>query len=111
MAKYSDIKGVTVQTLSTDTIASQIAGGSWTAGGNLPGPRDECAGGGTLTAGIQFGGYDPPSSVYRAETFEYNGTAWTEGGNMTNDRSNFGGLGTQTAALAVGGQSPEFPLD
>ena len=106
MAKYSDIKGFTVQTLSTDTIASQIAGGSWSAGGNLPGPRDETTGGGTLTAGIQFGGYSPPESAYKPETFEYNGTAWTEGGDMSNARSNFGGLGTQTAALAVGGQNP-----
>jgi hypothetical protein len=104
MAKYSDIKGFTVQTLSTDTVASQQAGGSWSSGGNLPGGRDETTGGGTLTAGIQFGGYDHPS--YKPETFEYNGTAWTEGGDMSNARSNFGGLGTQTAALAVGGQNP-----
>jgi hypothetical protein len=104
MAKYSDIKGFTVQTLSTDTVASQIAGGSWSAGGNLPGGRDETTGGGTLTAGILFGGYDHPA--YKPETFEYNGTAWTEGGDMSNARSNFGGLGTQTAALAVGGQNP-----
>ena len=106
MAKYSDIKGFTVQTLSTDTVASQIAGGSWSAGGNLPGARDETTGGGTLTAGILFGGYDPPGTAYKPETFEYNGTAWTEGGDMSNARSNFGGLGTQTAALAVGGQNP-----
>ena len=106
MAKYSSIKGFTVQTLSTDTVASQIAGGSWSAGGNLPGARDETTGGGTLTAGIQFGGYNPPGSAYKPETFEYNGTAWTEGGDMSNARSNFGGLGTQTAALAVGGQNP-----
>ena len=106
MAKYSDIKGFTVQTLSSDTVASQIAGGSWSSGGNLPGPRDETTGGGTLTAGILFGGYSPPESAYKPETFEYNGTAWTEGGDMSNARSNFGGLGTQTAALAVGGQNP-----
>ena len=106
MAKYSDIKGFTVQTLSTDTVASQIAGGSWSAGGSLPGARDETTGGGTLTAGILFGGYDPPGTAYKAETFEYNGTAWTEGGDMSNARNNFGGLGTQTAALAVGGQNP-----
>ena len=43
MANYSDIKGFTVQTLSTDTIASQIAGGSWSGGGNLPGKKDELA--------------------------------------------------------------------
>ena len=106
MAKYSNIKGFTVQTVSSDPVASQISGGSWSAGGNLPGPRDETTGAGTLTAGIQFGGYSPPESAYKPETFEYNGTAWTEGGDMSNARSNFGGLGTQTAALAIGGQNP-----
>ena len=34
MAKYSDIKGFTVQTL-TDTIANQMVGGSWASGGNV----------------------------------------------------------------------------
>jgi len=77
MSKYKEIKGFTVQTLSTDTIASQIAGGSWSAGGNLPGPRDETAGAGTLNAGIQFAGYSPPASAYQTETNEYNGTAWS----------------------------------
>jgi len=109
MATYKKEKGFAVQTLSTDTIASQIAGGSWSSGGNLPGARDECAGGGTLTAGIQFGGYSPPESAYKTETFEYDGTAWTEGGDMSSGRSNFGGAGTQTAALAIGGQSPGVP--
>ena len=35
MANYSDIKGFTVQTLSTDTIASAIDGGSWASAPNL----------------------------------------------------------------------------
>ena len=35
MAKYSDIKGFTVQTLSTDTVASQGAGGTWSSGGDM----------------------------------------------------------------------------
>ena len=35
MAKYSDIKGFTVQTLSTDTIASQALGGAWASGGSM----------------------------------------------------------------------------
>ena len=32
MAKYSDIKGFTVQTLSTDTVANQFAGGGVNGG-------------------------------------------------------------------------------
>ena len=35
MAKYSDIKGFTVQTLSSDTATSGIAAGSWASGGSL----------------------------------------------------------------------------
>ena len=36
MAKYSDIKGFTVQTVSTDPAASAAAGGTWASGGSLP---------------------------------------------------------------------------
>ena len=35
MANYSDIKGFTVQTLSSDTAASVADTGSWASGGSL----------------------------------------------------------------------------
>ena len=35
MATYAKEKGFTVQTLSTDPVASQALGGSWSSGGNL----------------------------------------------------------------------------
>ena len=55
MAKYSDIKGFTVQTLSTDTIASQIAGGAWASGGNINNARSNTGvGSGTQTAAIKL---------------------------------------------------------
>ena len=38
-------------------------------GGNLP-MQDELLEAELLTAGIQFGGYDPPGSAYK-QTFEY----------------------------------------
>ena len=50
MAKYSDIKGFTVQTLSSDTVASQIAGGSWASGGSLNTARGFSSGGGAGTS-------------------------------------------------------------
>ena len=51
MAKYSDIKGFTVQTLSSDPVASGLPGGSWASGGNLNTARRDYAGGcGTQTA-------------------------------------------------------------
>ena len=54
MAKYSDIKGFTVQTLSTDTVASQFAGGSWASGGDLNTARRILAGAGIQTADVNF---------------------------------------------------------
>ena len=60
MAKYSDIKGFTVQTLSTDTVASQAAGGSWASGGNLNQTANRGAmSAGTPTAGAVAGGFAP----------------------------------------------------
>ena len=35
MSKYKEIKGFKVQTLASDTIASQYAGGTWATGGTL----------------------------------------------------------------------------
>ena len=57
MANYSDIKGFTVQTLSTDTIANQAAGGTWASGGNMnSGKYAGIGGAGTQTAGLAFAG-------------------------------------------------------
>jgi len=76
MAKYSDIKGFTVQTLSTDTVASQILGGTWASGANLNTGRDQGGGAGvSQTATVVFGGQEPTAS---AKTESYNGSAWTE---------------------------------
>ena len=35
MAKYSDIKGFTVQTLSSDTVDNAVPVGTWASGGAL----------------------------------------------------------------------------
>ena len=78
MAKYSDIKGFTVQTLSTDTVASQAAGGSWASGGSLNTGRTAGGGCGIQTAALYFAG-DPVGSV-GALNEEYNGSSWTEKG-------------------------------
>ena len=58
MANYSDIKGFTVQTLSTDTVASQFAGGAWASGGAIPVNINSGVGFGTQTAALVGGGYD-----------------------------------------------------
>ena len=63
MAKYSDIKGFTVQTLSSDPVASGLPGGSWASGGNLNTGRDYAGGCGSQTAGLVFSGaVNPPST-------------------------------------------------
>jgi hypothetical protein len=99
MAKYSDIKGFTVQTLSTDTVASQAALGSWASGGNLNTGRNGVRGAGvSQTATVVFGGND--GSV-TGKTENYNGSSWTETTDMNTGKTNSVGTGTYTAAIAA----------
>ena len=103
MAKYSDIKGFTVQTLSTDTIANQAAGGSWASGGDMNTARRALASAGIQTAAITFGGY---TTTQVALNEQYNGSSWTEVGDLNVAKHGIRGVGIYTAALAVGGFSP-----
>jgi hypothetical protein len=103
MAKYSDIKGFTVQTLSTDTIANQAAGGSWASGGDMNTARRALASAGIQTAAITFGGY---TTTQVALNEQYNGSSWTEVGDLNAARHGIRGVGIYTAALAVGGLNP-----
>ena len=107
MAKYSDIKGFTVQTLSTDTIASQAAGGSWASGGDLNAARESIAGAGSQTAALAFGG-NTPGSPKSAANENYNGTSWTELADLNVGRGAIFGYGTTTAAIGSGGLTYPF---
>ena len=100
MATYAKEKGFTVQTLSTDTAASQVAGGSWASGGNMNTAREEGGGAGTQTAGLAFGGNTGSDSALNES---YNGSSWTEVADLNDARKNASGFGTQTAALLAGG--------
>jgi hypothetical protein len=101
MAKYSDIKGFTVQTLSTDTIASQFVGGAWASSNNLNTARYRGVGTGTQTAGLVAGGY---SSI--VDTEQYNGSSWTEVNNLNTGRDQGGNnVGTYSATLFMSGES------
>jgi len=106
MAKYSDIKGFTVQTLSTDTVASQAAGGSWASGGNLNTAKTANTGSGTQTAALDAGGEMGPPSTYHGSE-EYNGSSWTEGGNLNSLRAQLAAsqAGTQTATIVFLGRT------
>ena len=107
MAKYSDIKGFTVQTLSTDTIASAIDGGSWASGGDLNTQRRGMGGAGTAnTALLASAGDSPPGSggPFSVLNEQYNGTSWTEVADLNLGRKFVGDGGTQTAAIIYGGR-------
>ena len=105
MANYSDIKGFTVQTLSTDTIASQAAGGSWASGGSLNTARSGSGGTGTTTSALVFGGY--PGSGFSATNESYNGSSFTEVADINSARRSLMSAGiANTAALAIAGYQP-----
>lgn len=102
MAKYSDIKGFTVQTVSSDPIASQALGGAWASGGALNSERSQMAGVGSQTAALGFGG-NTPGSPKSAANEQYNGSSWTELGDLNSARAGMYGFGTTTAAIGSGG--------
>ena len=104
MAKYSDIKGFTVQTVSTDPVASGIAGATWSSIASLNTARESVSSGGTTTAGIVAGGYDGEGypSGYTGLTETWNGSAWTETADMNSGRTTHG-FGTSTALIAGAG--------
>jgi hypothetical protein len=103
MAKYSDIKGFTVQTLSSDTVASRAGGGSWSSGGDLNTARSYLVGVGISTAALAAGGY---TGSYTGKTESYNGTSWTETTDLNTSRGSGGGAGTYTASIYFGGSDP-----
>jgi len=104
MSKYKEIKGFKVQTLASDTIASQVLGGTWASAASLNTARGNgnSSNQGTSTNTIYFGGY-PPAPSRLAITESWNGTAWTEVNDLNQGRSNQGGAGVYTAALCYGG--------
>ena len=78
-------------------------GTSWSEGNNQSQGRSDIGTGGTLTAGIIFGGQGPGPVVY-TNTELYDGTNWTAGPAMNNARGQLGGSGIQTAAIGFGGR-------
>ena len=106
MAKYSYIKGFTVQTLSSDTVASQAGGGSWASGGSMNTARRRILGSGTQTAAIGVAGY---STAAQALAEQYNGSSWTEVADLNTQRDSGGmaGLAPYTATIYfAGGNAP-----
>jgi hypothetical protein len=104
MANYSDIKGFTVQTLSSDPAASIAATGSWASGGTMNTGRSDLAGLGIQTSAMAVAGYSGSTS---SAVENYDGTSWTEIAELNSARNSLGGFGaTNTASIACGGRSP-----
>jgi hypothetical protein len=78
MSTYKEIKGFKVQTLSSDPVASGLAGASWSSGGSLNVGKywNGRSGAGTQTAGLIAGGHNGSGQVGTTES--YNGSSWTE---------------------------------
>jgi len=105
MSKYKEIKGFKVQTLATDTTASQVLGGTWASGGNLPTALSSVRGLGPQTAAVAVGGTTAPGPANSA-TFHYDGSSWSTPPatlNTARGFANISKLGTQTAGIYFGG--------
>ena len=103
MAKYSDIKGFTVQTVSTDPAASVVDSGSWSSTANMNTARSQVDGCGIITAALATGGY---TTTNVANTESWNGSAWSEVNNLNASTRDKAVFGTYTAAIAAGGNPP-----
>jgi hypothetical protein len=100
--------GVTNPSGGTSTLSEEYDGTNWTT---VPGVTVSPSGsaamgsGGTQTAAIGAGGYNP-GTPHAATSETYDGSSWTAGGTMNQGRRDFaaGVMGTTTAGLAVGGR-------
>jgi len=117
MADYRAIKGLNIQSVSSDNATIQLgdiwynstlgkirvgktSSASWASGGNMNTVKHSSMGAGTQTAGLAAGGL---AASFTADSEEYDGSTWTEGNNLNQARTQLGGTGTQTAALAAAG--------
>ena len=93
MSTFKEIQGQNIRSLSSDpanagggdmwynstsqTLKGVVASGAWSAGGNLIAPRSNMGGAGNQTAGLSFGGRNPPPGIPgHTSTDEYNGSGW-----------------------------------
>ena len=123
MATYREIHGKAIKSVSTDPSAETDAGQiwynttsntfksinnleAWSSSSPLITPRARNQGAGTTSAGLSFGGMNPPGNLY-ANTEEYNGTGWTAGGALPSTVFDHAGDGVQTSAFSAGGQQTD----
>ena len=120
MADYRAIKGLHIQTVSSDNATIQAGDiwynstlgkirvvkidGSWATTNNMNTARFAFGNAGIQTAALASGGDSHPASPrINAITESYNGSTWTEVADLNQARRALAGFGTTTAALAFGG--------
>ena len=89
---------------TTGKFRSVVAAGAWASAATTINLSKSGAGAGTTTAGLVFGGRNPPGPAFVSTTEEYNGSGWTAGGALNTARSYLAGFGTQTGGVAAGGR-------
>jgi len=67
-------------------------------------PSSYHSGGGTSTAAITMGRFNPSSPIW-PQTEAWNGSSWTEVADLSTGRYFTGGGGTQGASLLISGQA------
>jgi hypothetical protein len=87
-------------------LVEEYNGSAFTEVNDMPQATDDMGSGGSLTAGIVFGGDKSPSNTTTDIALAYDGTNWTALSNLNTARRSIGGAGIQTSALAFGGQEP-----
>jgi hypothetical protein len=107
MSTYKEIKGFKVQTLASDTVASQVDTGAWASAASMNTARISSTGTGSASTNyIIAGGYYLPPTVDRSVTEQYNGTAWTEVADCPQDLTYGNGLGSGTSSLLCSYSQP-----
>ena len=101
MAKYKEIKGVTVQTRDTDPT---VNAGTWASISSLNAANREGGGSGGPTTAINVGGYPYPMT-----SEHWNGTTWATFANMGTPRGKNASAGSYTNAIVGNGSTPGTP--
>jgi len=127
MADYKGIKGVKIQSVSSDpsnltkgqiwynttsaVVKGRVTGvGAWSSTNSLNTARyGGGAAGTTGTTAMYFGGQSDGSYNYPGTTELYNGTSWSEVNAMSGIRGGLVGFGSQSDAMGIGGYTNVGP--
>ena len=103
MTTYKGIKGSSIQSITTDAVASQVGGGTWSSSNNMNTARYANSGAGTQTAALAVGGFIQPGPV-TAVNESYDGSSWTEVADISSARFGHKGSGSSSLGFVAGGE-------